>query len=147
MIELECKALRVNGGVRHGGGVRITKAMFWISDACAWLLIWALLAFALLGPIAAPIAAKMRGETMPAIFMIGFSACCLVAAAGLYLVARRRVAGLLLVLFSCLVVAAYGIPPIVVTIATGLAVVVFGGPFGFAYLERRFKSSSHEQRA
>jgi hypothetical protein len=127
--------------------MRITRVLFWFSDVCAWLLIWVLLALAFLSPIAAPIAAKMRGEVLPVIFMVGFSACCLVAVAGLYLVTRRRVAGLVLVLITCFVAAVYGIPPVAVTIATVFAASIFGGPLGLAYMEWRSKRSNNEQRA
>ena len=114
----------------------LTKALFVVSDALAWLLLAIALLVASLYPIAGPAAARMYRHELPWWSVAAICAACLLVALGAFAITRRRAAGLLpIVLAAALGAMSHGV--LAATLAALVAVALFGTPFGLVALQAR----------
>ena len=112
---------------------RVTKGLFWLSDACAWILLCLALSSAFLYAGAGPLLYAMDHEPVPwAEFAVTLIACLLVAK-GAFEHTRRRVGSLwilapgVIALFSGVYLAAAAY--------VGFCLLVFWAPRLLAFLE------------
>ena len=112
--------------------MRLTKALFNLSDACAWLLASFAALAAVSFPILGPISARMDHETISPMEITVISLFWAVVALGAWRLTRRRLWGLVAVALP----ASYGGLGFAVTYL-GLVVLVFGTPLLLAFFEAR----------
>ena len=117
---------------------RLTKILFWTSDVLAWSVLAISVLAAVTYPIAGPVWARMEHQQLGASSIVATCLLWLSVALGSYLIARRRVFGLLLITVPILV-AADGMDGLVPAAFTAL---VFGLPFLLVLLRARAVSGS-----
>lgn len=116
--------------------MRITRVLFRLSDACAWLLVFVALLFALVMASMGPMFYAMDHEPVSWPELISTLVGLLVVAKGAYELTRRQPWALMLV--SVPGIAAFLGGGTVFGIAyLGLVLLVFGVPFLLAFLELR----------
>ena len=123
--------------------MRLTKALFWISDICAWVLLCLALFFAFVIAAVGPVAGAMDHVPVSWPRTIVTIVACLLISQGAFLLTRRRPLGLLLVL----------IPTVMALIQGGfvfavgylaLVVLVFFLPFMLVFFEFRGQAVREE---
>ena len=112
--------------------MRLTKALFSLSDACAWLLASVAALAAVSFPLLAPIQAKMDHEAISPLEITVITLLWAVVAIGAWRLTRRRLWGLAAVALPAI----YGGPAFAATYL-GFVALVFGTPLLLAFIEVR----------
>lgn len=123
--------------------MRITKALFWVSDICAWILLFLASAYALLSITGAPLLAAMAHEPLSWPKAAASAFCSLLVAIGAFWLTRRRPLALPLVLIPTAVALINGVLDTAL-VSLGFVLLVFGLPFLLAFLELRARPAGRE---
>ena len=119
---------------------RLTNFLFVVADILAWLL----LAFAVVGaltyPFVGPVHARMSGQPITALGIVGTSVLWLAVALGAYAITRRQVFGIALVLLPAVQLIASGQVALGL-VAVGVLVLAFATPFILAISQARSVAS------
>jgi len=116
--------------------MRLTKALFSLSDTCAWLLASVAALAAVSFPFLAPIQAKMDHEAISPLEITVITLLWAVVAIGAWCLTRRRPWGLAAVALPAI----YGVPAFSAAYL-GFVALVFGTPLLWALLEARNRVS------
>ena len=119
---------------------RLTKLLFWISDILAWLLIAFSSLSAIAYPIAGPALARMDRQHLATSSIVFTCLLWLSVAVGAFLITRRRVLGLFLVIAPVFLTSSRAEWLASLVFATALA-LVFGLPFLLVLLRVRSATS------
>ena len=112
--------------------MRLTKALFYLSDTCAWLLFSFAALVAISFPFFGSVSAKMDHEAISPIKIAAITVLWAVVAIGAWRLTRRKLWGLLAISLPAI----YGGLGFKVSYL-GLVAVIFGSPLLLAFLEAR----------
>ena len=121
---------------------RLTKFLFWFSDVLAWLLAAFAFLTAVTYPIAGPVWARMEHQQLATSSIIVTCLLWLSVALGAYLLTRRRIVGLALLIVPILV-AASSSGWLAGFIIMAFLALVFGLPFLLVLLGARPDASRY----
>ena len=122
-----------------GHSRRVTRALFLLSDAIAWILVVITGAVAVLFPLMEPVYSQMEHRALWWPSVIATSAFFMALAIGAYALTRRRLAGLLPLALASLPTFLAGNPrPPLIWLAC--VALVFGAPFALAWREARVRT-------
>jgi len=119
---------------------RLIRTLFWVSDICAWLLALYSAFGVVAYPIAGPTHARMISEPLTLFEIIATCGLFVITAVGAFLVTRRRVVGVLLVLLLACVWIYRGHYDFALSYI-GICILVFGAPFALMIMQLRIGHS------
>ena len=123
--------------------MRLTKALFWISDICAWFLLCLALFLAFVMAAVGPVADAMDHVSVSWTRTIATIVVCLLTSKGAFLLTRRRPLGLLLVLIPAVMALIQGSFVFAVGYLA-VVVLVFCLPFVLVFFEFRGQAVREE---
>lgn len=121
----------------------VVRIIFAVSDLIAWILLFASLAGAVMYPFAGPIHARMDHHALSVERIVLTVFFAIIVAVGAYLLTRRKILGLPLVLVPCIGWGLTGSMPIALCYGA-LVLIIFVTPLVLSYIEmKRVRESEH----